>query len=135
MPINPLAMDTRIVDLFIKENDAWDDMITRQKSEIPTLEKMLSDVIMERKNIGEDTLANVSFLKKEMSNQELHMGALKEELAKQQHYLVKEKKADGDKFAINTVSSQNILRERIRSVERTFIELKCNFLNYMATIL
>ena len=77
-------MDTRIVDLFIKENDAWDDMITRQKSEIPTLEKMLSDVIMERKNIGEDALANVSFLKKEMSNQEEHMGALKEELAKQQ---------------------------------------------------
>ncbi len=128
-------MDTRIVDLFIKENDAWDDMITRQKSEIPTLEKMLSDVIMEKKNIGEDALANVSFLKKEMSNQEEHMGALKEELAKQQHYLVMEKKEDGDKFAINTVSSQNILRERIRSVERTFIELKCNFLNYMATIL
>jgi hypothetical protein len=128
-------MDTRIVDLFIKENDAWDDMITRQKSEIPTLEKMLSDVIKERKNIGEDALANVSFLKKEMSNQEQHMGALKEELAKQQHYLVKEKKEDGDQFAINTVSSQNILRERIRSVERTFIELKCNFLNYMATIL
>jgi hypothetical protein len=128
-------MDTRIVDLFIKENDAWDDMITRQKSEIPTLEKMLSEVIMEKKNIGEDAMANVSFLKKEMSNQEVHMGELKEELAKQQHYLVKEKKADGDKFAINTVSSQNILRERIRSVERTFIELKCNFLNYMATIL
>jgi len=128
-------MDTRIVDLFIKENDAWDDMITRQKSEIPTLEKMLSEVIMEKKNIGENALANVSFLKKEMSNQEEHMGALKEELAKQQHYLVKEKRADGDKFAINTVSSQNILRERIRSVERTFIELKCNFLNYMATIL
>jgi len=128
-------MDTRIVDLFIKENDAWDDMITRQKSEIPTLEKMLSEVIMEKKNIGENALANVSFLKKEMSNQEEHMGALREELAKQQHYLVKEKRADGDKFAINTVSSQNILRERIRSVERTFIELKCNFLNYMATIL
>lgn len=128
-------MDTRIVDLFIKENDAWDDMITRQKSEIPTLEKMLSDVLNEKKNIGEDTLANVKFLKKEMLTQQEHMGALKEELAKQQHYLVKEKKIDGDTFAINTVSSQNILRERIRSVERTFIELKCNFLNYMATIL
>jgi hypothetical protein len=128
-------MDTRIVDLFIKENDAWDDMITRQKSEIPTLEKMLSDIVNEKKNIGEDTLANVKFLKKEMLTQQEHMGALKEELAKQQHYLVKEKKIDGDTFAINTVSSQNILRERIRSVERTFIELKCNFLNYMATIL
>ncbi len=128
-------MDTRIVDLFIKENDAWDDMITRQKSEIPTLEKMLSDVVMEKKNIGENTLANVRFLKKEMSTQEEHMGALKEELAKQQNFLVMEKKADVDEFAINTVSSQNILREKIRSVERTFIELKCNFLNYMATIL
>ena len=128
-------MDTRIVDLFIKENDAWDDMITRQKSEIPTLEKMLSDVVNDKKNIGEDTLANVKFLKKEMLTQQEHMGALKEELAKQQHYLVREKKIDGDTFAINTVSSQNILRERIRSVERTFIELKCNFLNYMATIL
>ena len=128
-------MDTRIVDLFIKENDAWDDMITRQKSEIPTKKKMLSDVVMERKNIGENALANVRFLKKEMSTQEEHMGALREELAKQQNFLVKEKKADGDEFAINTVSSQNILRERIRSVERTFIDLKCNFLNYMATIL
>jgi hypothetical protein len=128
-------MDTRIVDLFIKENDAWDDMITRQKSEIPTLEKMLSEVINEKRNIGEDTLANVTILKREMITQQEHMGALKEELAKQQLFLVKEKKEDGDSFAINTVSSQNILRERIRSVERTFIELKCNFLNYMATML
>ncbi len=128
-------MDTRIVDLFIKENDAWDDMITRQKSEIPTLEKMLSQVINEKSNIGEDTLANVTILKREMITQQEHMGALKEELAKQQLFLVKEKKEDGDSFAINTVSSQNILRERIRSVERTFIELKCNFLNYMATML
>jgi hypothetical protein len=128
-------MDTRIVDLFIKENDAWDDMITRQKSEIPTLEKMLSEVVNEKRNIGEDTLANVTILKREMITQQEHMGALKEELAKQQLFLVKEKKEDGDSFAINTVSSQNILRERIRSVERTFIELKCNFLNYMATML
>ena len=128
-------MDTRIVDLFIKENDAWDDMITRQKSEIPTLEKMLSEVINEKRNIGEDTLANVTILKREMITQQEHMGVLKEELAKQQLFLVKEKKEDGDSFAINTVSSQNILRERIRSVERTFIELKCNFLNYMATML
>ena len=110
-------------------------MITRQKSEIPTLEKMLSEVINEKRNIGEDTLANVTILKREMITQQEHMGALKEELAKQQLFLVKEKKEDGDSFAINTVSSQNILRERIRSVERTFIELKCNFLNYMATML
>jgi hypothetical protein len=128
-------MDARIVDLFIKENDAWDDMITRQRREIPTLEKMLNEVIQEKKEVGEHTLANVRLLKTEMQAQERFMAELKEELARQQHLLVKEKKADGDKFPINTVSSQNILRERIRNVERTFIELKCNFLNYMATFL
>lgn len=128
-------MDTRIVDLFIKENDAWDDMITRQRSEIPTLEKMLNEVIQEKKDMGEHTLASVRLLKTEMQAQEKFMGELKEELARQQHLLVKEKRADGDKFPINSVSSQNILRERIRNVERTFIELKCNFLNYMATFL
>ena len=83
-------MDTRIVDLFIKENDAWDDMITRQKSEIPTLEKMLIEVVREKRNIGEDTLANVNLLKNEMLTQQEHMVILKEELAKQQIFLVKE---------------------------------------------
>lgn len=128
-------MDNRIVDLFIKENDAWDDMITRQSREIPTLEKMLSQIIEEKKAIGDETLANVTYLKHEMHAQEKFMGELKEELARQQSYLVKERRVDADPYAINTVSSQNILRERIRNVEKTFIELKCNFLNYMATIL
>ena len=59
-------MDNRIVDLFIKENDAWDDMITRQTKEIPTLEKMLSQVIQQKSSVGEETLANVTFLKHEM---------------------------------------------------------------------
>ena len=128
-------MDNRIVDLFIKENDAWDDMITRQTKEIPTLEKMLSQVIQQKSSVGEETLANVTFLKHEMQIQEKYMGDLKQELARQQSYLVKERKIESDPHAINTVSSQNVLRERIRNVEKTFIELKCNFLNYMATIL
>lgn len=128
-------MDNRIVDLFIKENDAWDDMITRQSKEIPTLEKMLSQLIQEKTTIGEETLANVTYLKQEMQTQEKFMGELKMELARQQSYLVREKKIESDPHAILTVSSQNVLRERIRNVEKTFIELKCNFLNYMATIL
>lgn len=128
-------MDTRIVDLFIKENDAWDDMITRQRSEIPSLEKMLNEVISTKRDVGEHTLASVNLLKNEMQAQEKFMGEIKDELARQQNLLVKEKKSDADNFRINTVSSQNILRERIRNVERTFIELKCNFLNYMATFL
>jgi hypothetical protein len=96
---------------------------------------MLNEVIQEKREIGEHTLASVRLLKNEMHEQEKFMGELKEALAKQQYLLVKEKKSDGEQFPINSVSSQNILRERIRNVERAFIELKCNFLNYMATFL
>jgi uncharacterized protein (UPF0335 family) len=128
-------MDNRILDLFMKENDAWDDMITRQSREIPTLERTLSEIFTERKGVGGDTLANVSFLRAEMQSQERQMVELKNDLARQQTLLAREMRSDADPFAIQTVNSQNILRERIKKVERTFLDLKCNFLNYLATIM
>jgi hypothetical protein len=128
-------MDNRIYDLFMKENDAWDDMITRQRGEIPTLDKMLCEVIMIKKTVGDETMANVKLLQTEMQVQEKQMDDLKAALEKQQLMLAKERKIDSDPYGIDTVSSQNILREKIRSAEKTFLELKCNFLNYMATIL
>jgi hypothetical protein len=38
-------MNDKILELLIKENEAWDDMITRQGNEIPDLEKMLLGII------------------------------------------------------------------------------------------
>jgi uncharacterized protein (UPF0335 family) len=128
-------MDNRIIDLFMKENDAWDDMITRQSREIPTLERTLSEIFKDNKRVGSDTMANVSILRSEMQSQERQMVELKNDLARQQTLLAREKRSDGDPFAIQTVNSQNILRERIKKVEKTFLDLKCNFLNYLATIL
>jgi ATP-dependent Clp protease ATP-binding subunit ClpA len=132
--LNPFAMNHLIVDFFIKENAAWDDMITRQKSEIPTLEKMLNKIISEKKNIGEHTLASVSHLQSEMTSQQKNMQNLKEDLAKQQHYLNSNFMSGNGSYDVDSLSRQNILREQIRNVERTFIELKCNYLNYMSLI-
>jgi len=130
-----ITMDNRILDLFMKENDAWDDMITRQSREIPTLERTLSEIFTDRKGVGRDTLANVTFLRAEMLSQEKQMVEIRNDLARQQSLLAREMRSDADPFAIQTVNSQNILRERIKKVERTFLDLKCNFLNYLATIM
>lgn len=127
-------MNHLIVDFFIKENAAWDDMITRQKSEIPTLENMLNKIVSEKRHIGEQTLANVSHLQHEMSSQKENMQLLKEDLAKQQHYLNSNYRSGNGSYDVDSLSRQNILREQIRKVERTFIELKCNYLNYMSLI-
>ncbi len=128
-------MDNRILDLFMKENDAWDDMITRQSREIPTLERRLSEIFPDRKVMGRDTLANVTFLRAEMQSQERQMVELKSDLAAQQSLLANFMRSNTDPLALQPENSQNILRERIKRVERTFLDLKCNFLNYLATIM
>jgi len=126
-------MDGKILELFMKENDAWDDMITRQKREIPDLENMLSAAMKYKKQMNEETATSFQQLKKEMHNQQDFMDEIKHELAKQQRYLANEKKVKD--FPINSLLMQNALRERIRIVEKNFLDLKCNYLNYLASSL
>jgi len=128
-------MDSRILELFIKENSAWEDMITRQLKEIPLLDKLISRIVAEKKGIKEEMEKVFRHLKNDMCKQEKHMDDLKEELEKQQQYLALERKSHiGDSYSINALFSQKVLRERIREVEKSFVELKCNYLNYVATI-
>lgn len=39
-----------------------------------------------------------------------------------------------NQFDIDAFCTQDILRDRIKAIEKTYIELKCNFLNYVASI-
>lgn len=124
-------MDGRILDLIMKENDAWDDLITRQKKEIPNLENMLSSIFESKKNKDEETKASVSLLKHELHAQEDNMSEIKMELAKQQQILANERNSIS--FSVHTLLSQNALRERIRNAERQFLDIKGNYFNYLAS--
>jgi predicted RNase H-like nuclease (RuvC/YqgF family) len=126
-------MNGRILELFMKENDAWDDMITRQKKEIPDLESMMSVIFKGEKYQDDEIASNVNILKNEMQAQEKCMCDIKDELAKQQHFLATERR--GNSYPVHTLLSQNALRERIRNAERQFLDLKCNYLNYLANTL
>ncbi len=110
-------------------------MITRQRREIPLLDKMITHILEEKKEIKEEKTKVIHFLKNEMHKQEKHMDDLKEELSRQQKYLISERKNTiGYPYSINTLFSQKVLRERIREVEKSFVEMKCNYLNHVATI-
>ena len=87
-------MNGKILELFMKENDAWDDMITRQKKEIPDLENMVSDIMKDRKNLDGAIAQGVNLLKHEMHEQENTMTEIKAELAKQQDFLASESKGN-----------------------------------------
>jgi hypothetical protein len=124
-------MDGRILEMFMKENDAWDDLIARQSKELPQLEKMLASIFNRNHNLDEDVIANASLLKDEMLLQETQMQEIRAHLAKQQDLLAIEKRSLS--YPAHSLLSQNALREKIRDIERKFLDLKCNYLNYLAT--
>jgi hypothetical protein len=128
-------MDYRILELFIKENDAWEDMIRRQKMEVPVLDALISNIVADKKGMKEDRTRTYQFLHLEMQKAQRSMDELEKELIKQQQFLSSERKRKtSDPYSIDTFNSQNILRSRIKDVEKDFVELKCNYLNYVATI-
>ncbi len=124
-------MDGKILEMFMKENDAWDDLIARQSKELPQLENMLASIFKRNHNLDEDVIANVSLLKEEMLLQETQMLEIRAHLAKQQDLLAIEKRSLS--YPAHSLLSQNALREKIRDIERKFLDLKCNYLNYLAT--
>lgn len=126
-------MNGKILELFMKENEAWDDMITRQSKEIPNLEKMLTSMVEKKPYVADEILQNIKILKNEMLEQETCMTVVKENLAKQQTFLLSEKRIEAEGYGVHTLLSQNVLREQIRNVEKKFLDLKCNFLNYLAS--
>ena len=124
-------MDGKILEMFMKENDAWDDLIARQSKELPQLENMLASIFNRNHNLDEDVIANASLLKDEMLLQEIQMQEIRAHLAKQQDLLAIEKRSLS--YPAHSLLSQNALREKIRDIERKFLDLKCNYLNYLAT--
>ncbi|MFN5421922.1 MAG: hypothetical protein ACK5AO_01535 [bacterium] len=126
-------MNGRILELFMKENDAWDDLINRHSKEIPDLENMINAIFDKKKYVDEEVISNVNVLKNEFREQGNHMISIREALAEQQTYLADEKRREP--FPVKTLMSQNALRERIRTVEKKFLDLKCNYLNYVASAL
>ncbi len=126
-------MNTKILELFMQENHAWDDLITRQSREVPVLESTLSKIMTDKKNLDQQIVSTLNVLKNEIAEQGNQMAAIRESLAEQQTYLEKEKR--GEHMPVPTLMSQNILRERIRNVERRFLDLKCNYMSYIASAL
>jgi hypothetical protein len=127
-------MNDKILELLIKENEAWDDMITRQGNEIPDLEKMLAGIIDQKKIHGTKFNMTVHNFKEAILDQDGSIKKIKEELAIQQHFLKKEKKKEVNGYEINTLISQNLLREKIKMIEKQFRDLKSKFLNYNVNV-
>jgi len=61
------------------------------------------------------------------------MQKLENDIAIQQQRLEKDCELK-DQYDVDAFCTQDILRDRIKAIEKTFIELKCNFLKYISAI-
>ncbi|MFZ9300511.1 MAG: hypothetical protein ACO23V_06000 [Chitinophagaceae bacterium] len=130
-------MDYNILELFIKENHAWDHMINRQRVELPQLDAMISNSFEEgRGKLRDQSVRVLHHLKKGMEEQRQSMDEVARELASQQAKLTaaRDRKTEIEPYSTQTLNNQNVLRSRIRDIEKKFVELKCNYFNYVATI-
>lgn len=128
-------MKTEDVDIFIKENDAWDDMIGRQKNELPSLANMLRQAIMNRKELDEQMLEDAEMLRKALLTQDEKMHDMKETISGQKKFLSKKLNGNWQEFGEHSLQRQRILREQIKIVQKKYFELKSDLMNYVWSVL
>jgi uncharacterized coiled-coil protein SlyX len=129
---NLFQTDESRVLLYLSENDGWLKTISIQSKEIPVLEKMLVET---EPGIDNDkSMEEKVHFKNELTFQQEQMKQLNTALDEQQQRLEKDA-ARKSLYDINALRSQDILRDRIREVEKRYIELKCNFMKFLSGVI
>ena len=104
-------------------------MLELQIKEMPDLNKMLFATDMENKEERKQ-------YSKQLLQQQSEMELLNTEIDKQQKRLFNDLDNENEAaFDIDTFCSEDILRERIRAIEKNYIELKSDFMRYMSSII
>ncbi len=124
--------DEQRVQLYLAENAGWMKILIAHHDEIPELKKMLPG----EKITENDDKVNIEkgLFRTELTKQQEEMTKLNTALGQQQQRL----KTDTAKqylYDIDSLCSQDILRDRIKEIEKKYIELKCSFMKFLATII
>ena len=127
---NLYQMDKPRARLYLHENSSCLKTISNQTEEIPALEKLLAVKNIESNN-NQSQQENTHF-RNALHQQKNEMLQLNTALDLQQQRL----KNDAEKktlYDIDALCSQDILRDKIKEIEKKFIELKCNFMKYVSS--
>lgn len=120
----------------MNENSSWRKAIAAQTREFPAFKKMLADATGEHKASETENIQAETHFLKQLALQEKKMQQINHAIDLQQKRLALDCENEGEnKYDIDTLCTQDILRERIKEIEKNYIDLKCNFMNYLSTLL
>jgi hypothetical protein len=138
---NTVAMENRLIldeakyRLFMQENSNWQNIIQSQVNEIPWWKEWQEAAIKKAaaafSGTGDKRADN--FFCTQLQQQQNQMQKLENDIAIQQQRLEKDCELK-NQYDVDAFCTQDILRDRIKAIEKTFIELKCNFLKYISAI-
>lgn len=125
-------LDASKFNHYLHENKGWQQMLKIQIKEIPVLKKMLSTATQEDDRA---TAGNMHF-SQQLVQQLKEMESLNKEIIQQQKRLNHDLSHETESaYDINTFCSEDILRERIRVIEKKYIELKSDFMKYLSALI
>ena len=127
-------MDSEDAESFVKELDAWHDMIGRQKEQLPVLSEMLDRTIHDRREADEEMLSNAESLRNSIRAQEECMLRLRDALSLQMRFLSERSNGRHKGFRTKTNQRQTRLRDEVRNVEKRYFELKSILMNYVWSV-
>ena len=121
---------------YIKENEGWQYMLEHQIREFPGMNDLLSTVIKGNCLTADEKACGEIHFKNQLKKQQAAMDALNKEISKQQKRLISQ--LDNETARANDIEAfctEDILRERIRDIEKNYIELKTDFMKYMSAVI
>lgn len=126
--------DAPRVHLYMNENKDWQSTLVARQHEVLQMEKMLVQAVLVEDLPAEDeTGTDLHFYQQLMEHQQ-SFEQLNNELQVQQERLANDSK-NKSTYDTEALCTQDILRERIRDIEKRYAELKCNFMQYLSGIL
>ena len=124
-------MDLVDRDAFLKENEAWEDLIRRQRADLNVLFTSMGQFIQNHRLADEERDGRVEMFRTALQGIEKKMQRLEEAINIQSKYL-SDKRHDGQHHFLHiSLKRQERLRDRIRCVERGFFLLKSEWMTWI----
>ena len=131
---NYFKTDSPRVKMYMTENAEWQKTLRKQKKEIPLLERMLTDAIVHMDTLEEAELGIDVHFREQLLRQQEEIDQLNNALNIQQKRLAKDSVTNLT-YDTEALCTQDILRDKIKDVEKNHVELKCNFMKYLSNVL
>lgn len=124
-------MDLLDRDAFLKENEAWEDLIRRQRADLNILFASMGQFMINHRLPDDDRDGRVECFRSGLQELEKKMLRVEEAIIVQMKFLSDKRYDQQQDFLHRSLKRQERLRDRIRCVERSFFLMKSEWMTWL----